>query len=71
MAVCAVHNTSWVNRVNRWSRSRVNTALLPAEMGGDEQDVSPELNIVLAAAAELHLLPPDSEHLLLQEMGFF
>ena len=40
-------------------------------MGGDEQDVSPELNIVLAAAAELHLLSPDSEHLLLEEMGSF
>ena len=49
----------------------VGLTLIPAEMGGDEQDVSPELNIVLAAAAELHLLPPDSEHLLLQEMGFF
>ena len=40
------------------------TICIPAEMGGDEQDVPPELNIVLAAATELHLLPPDSEHLL-------
>ena len=46
------------------TRSRV-TLMLPAQMGGDEEDVPPELNIVLTAAAELHLLPPDGEHLLL------
>ena len=47
------------------TRRRANT-FSPAQMGGDEEDVSPELNIVLTAAAQLHLLPPDGEHLLLQ-----
>ena len=49
--------------------NRVNT--LPAEVGGHKEDVSPKLNIVLAAASKLHLLPPDSENLLSKEMGLF
>ena len=52
------------------TRSRVNT-FSPAQMGGDEEDVPPELNIVLTAAAELHLLPPDGEHLLLRGGNWF
>ena len=40
---------------------------IPAEVGGHKEDVSPKLNIVLTTATKLHLLTPDSDHLLFKE----
>ena len=40
-------------------------------MGGHEENISPKLNIILAAASQLHLLLRDSEHFLSKDMGLF